>query len=237
MDDSERLAHQYLTSLELGRVTYEPDGNVPPDFAVDDRIAVEVRRLNQNYECPEGRHEGLEQLWIPLWQRLRRHLPTLGPSQSGECWYVSVDFRRPLEQWRTLRPRLDQALMDFRANPIRERTTIQVTPNFTVDLLRSGIDHGTFYLLGASSDDDSGGWVMGELERNLRLCIAEKERKIAPYRARYKRWWLVLADHIDYGMDPEDHEVFRTEVMPRISHSFEKVILVDPRNHRRSVEA
>ncbi len=48
MDQSESHARDYLEHLGLGRVVYQPDGNVPPDFLVDGRIAVEVRRLNEN---------------------------------------------------------------------------------------------------------------------------------------------------------------------------------------------
>ena len=237
MDDSELLTDQYLRSLDIGEVLYEPDGNVPPDFTVAGRIAVEVRRLNQNYEFPDGSRAGLEQLSIPLWQRFKRYLPTLGSSQDGECWYVGLDFRRPLEDWRTLRPLIESQLRNFMVEPGRSPTTLQIARNLDLDLLRSGKDHGSFFVLGASSDDDSGGWVMGEVERNLRLCIAEKERKIAPYRSKHPTWWLVLADHIDYGMAPEDRVVFRSEVMPRIPHNFDKVVLIDPRNYRRAVEA
>lgn len=237
MDDSERLAEQYLRSLNLGDVVYEPDGNVPPDFLVGARIAVEVRRLNQNYEFPDGSRQGLEQLAIPLWKRFKTHLPSLGPSANGECWYVGLDFRRPLEEWKTLRPLVESELRDFMARPLRSQTTLQITPNLNLDLLRSSKDHGSFFLLGASSDDDSGGWVMGEVERNLRLCIAEKEKKIEPYRSTYPEWWLVLADHIDYSMDEEDRPVFRTEVMPRIQHRFSRIVLIDPRDYRRAFEA
>jgi hypothetical protein len=77
---------------------------------------------------------------------------------------------------------------------------------------------------------------MSELERNLRLCVAEKEAKIAPYRSRYDSWWLILADHIDYAMGPEDRGVFRAEVMSRIAHGFEKIILIDPRDYRHTFE-
>ena len=45
MNKDEQIAESYLESLELGAVIYEPDGKVPPDFLVDRRIAVEVRRL------------------------------------------------------------------------------------------------------------------------------------------------------------------------------------------------
>ena len=237
VDDSERLADQYLRSIRIGDVVYEPDGNIPPDFAIDGRIAVEVRRLNQNFEFADGSSQGLEQLAIPLWKRFKTYLPSLGPSLSGECWYVGLDFRRPLEEWKTLRPLVETHLRRFQAQPVRERTSIRVTPNLSLDLLRSGKDHGSFFLLGASSDDDSGGWVMGEIERNLRLCIAEKERKIEPYRSKYLEWWLVLADHIDYSMDPEDRPTFRAEVMPRLPNRFSKILLIDPRDYRRAFEA
>ena len=91
MDDSERLADQYLRSLCLGGVVYEPDGNVPPDFCIGGKIAVEVRRLNQNYQFPDGSRQGLEQLAIPLWKRFKAYLPSIGPSLNGECWYVGLE--------------------------------------------------------------------------------------------------------------------------------------------------
>ena len=237
MDDSEQLADQYLRSLSLGGVVYEPDGNIPPDFLLGSGIAVEVRRLNQNYEFADGSTQGLEQLAIPLWKRFKTFLPSLGQSVNGECWYVGLDFRRPLEEWKTLRPLVKSELCTFMARPLRSRTTVQITPNLSLDLLRSGKDHGSFFLLGASSDDDSGGWVMGEVERNLCFCITEKEKKIEPYRSKYPEWWLVLADHIDYSMDKEDRPVFRAEVMPRIQHRFSKIVLIDPRDYRRAFEA
>ncbi len=44
MNDSERLAREYLLYLGFKSVIYEPNGNIPPDFLADDKIAVEVRR-------------------------------------------------------------------------------------------------------------------------------------------------------------------------------------------------
>jgi hypothetical protein len=237
MDDSERLADQYLRSLGIGAVVYEPDGNIPPDFSIGGSIAVEVRRLNQNYEFPDGATQGLEQLAIPLWKRFKTYLPSLGPSINAECWYVGLDFRRPLDEWKVLRPLVDSRLRSFQSLPLRTQTSVRVTPNFSLDLIRSGKDHGSFFLLGASGDYDSGGWVMAEVERNLRLCIAEKEKKIEPYWSKYSEWWLVLADHIDYSMDPEDHPIFRAEVMPRLPSRFSKIVLIDPRDYRRAFEA
>jgi len=95
MDSSERLAEKYLHGLGLDPVIYEPDGNIPPDFSVGDKIGVEVRRLNQNYIDASGIAHGLEEVSIPLWQRMKSILRSLGPSVMGECWYVGVNYARP----------------------------------------------------------------------------------------------------------------------------------------------
>lgn len=235
-DRTEQLTSQYLNGLGIGPVVYEPDGNVPPDFSVAGVIGVEARRLNHNYETPHGAMEGLEELSVRLWQRLRRYLREFAPSRNGECWYVYYKFRRPLEETSKLLPKIRAELLAFMNSPDRCGRGVAVTRNFDIVLERSCIDHGSFFVLGMSTDEDVGGWVMAEVERNVRICIAEKERKIAPYRARYREWWLVLVDHIDYGIDPEDRDHFRNQVMPRILHSFDRVVLLDPRDHQRALE-
>ncbi len=236
MDFSETLAHKYLVGLDLGKVVYEPDGNIPPDFSIGGHVGVEVRRLNQNFTASDGTSEGLEEVSIPLWQRMKRLLQSLGPSVDGECWYVAIDYGRPLPEWRLLEARIRRELTSFRLRPTRGRASVRVAQQFELEIFRSGTDHGSFFILGGSSDDDSGGWVMGEVERNLRLCIAEKEKKIAPYRRRYSDWWLVLPDYIDFSMDAEDREEFRSEIMPTIPHIFTRIVLLDPRDNGRIFE-
>ncbi len=57
-----------------------------------------------------------------------------------------------------------------------------------------------------------------------------KREKIAPYRGEvHGVGRLVLPDHIEYGIDPEDHQIYRAEVVPNLSHNFAKIILLDPR--------
>jgi hypothetical protein len=176
----------FIHGLALGPVVYEPDGNIPPDFSVDGRIAVEVRRLNQNYIDASGASQGLEEVTIPLWQRMKSILRSLGPYTMGECWYVGVDYARPLPNWKHLEARIRSELSTFMQLPVRARMTIQIAPTFELDLFQAGIDHGFFFVFGASGDNDSGGWLMSEVEKNLRLCIAQKAAKIAPYRGRYE---------------------------------------------------
>ena len=56
-------ARQYLQTLQYTKLEYEPLGNVTPDFLIDKKVAVEVRRLNWNY-IKDERLVGLESFKI-----------------------------------------------------------------------------------------------------------------------------------------------------------------------------
>ncbi len=76
------------------------------------------------------------------------------------------------------------------------------------------------------NDDDWGGWVLEQLDKNLRLCVDEKTRKVAPYRSRYPKWWLVLIDQVAYGLSDHNRQQFRQGT--RIEHDWDNVIIVSP---------
>jgi len=85
MDSSERIVYQYLSYQGFSDVAYEPDGNVPPDFLLNGRIAVEVRRLNQNEDTGE----------------LLATLGRLTAAKAGSS-YASVDRLRRGINWQML---------------------------------------------------------------------------------------------------------------------------------------
>src|SRR5215471_10027052 len=86
MNKDESIAETFLKSLGLGTVTYEPDGNIPPDFLLDNRIAVEVRRLNENLNVG-GQIQGLESEDISLGKVIRAALDGLGAGSPGVTKY------------------------------------------------------------------------------------------------------------------------------------------------------
>jgi hypothetical protein len=233
MDKSEKVVADYLAHRGYTDVVYEPDGNVPPDFLVDGRIAVEVRRLNQNYEAG-GKTSGLEEVAIPLWLRFRRLALSLGPPIHGVSWFVFFRFRRPLEDWKKLKPKLRQALQGFVKSSVHTKRSLRLGNGFEIEIVRASSPHGTFFVMAGYSDHESGGSVLAEIERNLRICIDEKTRKTAYVRGRYSEWWLVVTDHIGLGLDEFDRTQFRERV--RLNHTWDKVILVDPTNHTRAFE-
>lgn len=180
MNAAERIAEKYLQYVGHELVEFEPDGNITPDFLVNKRIAVEVRRLNQNHEDASGNTRGLEETAIPLVQKFERLLKSLGPSENGETWFAAIDFSRQMEPWSILRPKLETVLSDFRVDPVRKQQTFQVSESVKLDLIRGSKDYGYTFILGGYSDEDSGGLVMLEIERNLRICITDKEKKSLP---------------------------------------------------------
>lgn len=219
MDDSENLAYQYLSSLGLGDVRYEPDGNVPPDFLVDGRIAVEVRRLNQNYVSESGT-SGLEEFRTPLRKNMPKLLASLGPSTAGRSWRVDYRFRRPVplsmsKLFQAIRSRLEA----FR-DGLQEGTEFIITNGFRLTLTPIGKPHSNCFIAGGCLDRDSGGYVIPELVKNIQICIQEKSRKVASVRANYPEWWLILIDQINDGQRESLH----------VKHDWDKVIVVNPLN-------
>lgn len=101
-------------------------------------------------------------------------------------------------------------------------------------VLRASKSHATMFVMGANTDKPSGGFLIAEMERNIRYCASEKSTKIERVRTRYPQWWLALVDHIWHGLNESDQEMFRNQVS--IEHDWDKIILIDLRDYTRWFE-
>jgi hypothetical protein len=236
MDDSENLVRAHLQHLGFKQIVYQPDGNIPPDFLVDHRIAVEVRRLNQNYITASGQLEGLETIRIATQRKLQRLLHSLGPSRSGVSWFVTCHIKRPVPRWKDIEPRLRRRLENFRDNETEQRfCEMKIAPGLQIAIVhKASKPHPTYFVSGGGSDNDTGGFVFEEIQRNLRLCVENKSRRIAPVRHRYPEWWLVFVDRIGFGVADCDESFFREHL--EVEHDFQRVILLDPFDATRAFE-
>jgi len=232
-DSTEELVCEYLNHCGFTDVVYEPDGNVPPDFLVNGKIAIEVRRLNQNH-VENGKTKGIEEVTIPLRKRVEALIATFGAPTRGESWFVSFRFGRPVESWKTLGPKLQKALEAFRDAPIQNKGMIASVNGFQLSVFRASIPHSTLFLLGGYSDHESGGWLLSEMQKNIQHCVKEKSEKTAKVRSKYGQWWLALVDQIGYGLDEFDRAQFKETLS--ISHDWDKVIIIDPRDPTRWFE-
>jgi hypothetical protein len=164
---------------------------------------------------------------IPLQAKVLRLLPTLGPATGGESWYVIYSLRRPVPEWNQLAGALRRALTAFRNDPERRQPSRDAVPGLRrIELIRAGSSYPDFFVSGGYTDSDSGGFVLSEQNRNIRICVAEKTRKVARARHKYPEWWLVLVDRIGYGLTGSDVEHLRQ--LLQLDHSWDKIILINP---------
>jgi len=234
MEATEAHAQKYLIHRGHAKVDHHPDGREsPPDFLVDGRIAVEVRRLDKNY-VSGGKREGLEQSAVRLLRMFERVLPSFGPPTTGQSWYVGYDLSRPHDDWKTVKSQLRQTLASFKASRSASAGEIKVCRGLRIQFKLRSKPLGTFFVLAAPDDNDASGWVVSDIIDNLRLCIAEKTHKIASVYSKYPEWWLVLVNRIDPFLNADDMQEVRAHV-PRPS-TWDKVILISSNDHTRAIE-
>ena len=88
-------AKKYLQTLEYKEVLYEPLGNVTPDFLLDDKIAVEVRRLNRNH-IDSDQMLSIENFEIPLVKNIKKIITIFESKPFTTSAYVSITISKPL---------------------------------------------------------------------------------------------------------------------------------------------
>jgi hypothetical protein len=229
MDATEKTVFEHLSSRGFTAVEYEPDGNIPPDFLANGRIAIEARRLNQ-HDDSDTNPRGIEEVAIPLNAKFRRLLASFGPSTNGVSWFVSYSLRRPVRPWKELEPHLRAGLEAF-----RHGRRVPIARDFRLSFHRASEPYERLFLLGGWTDGGSGGFVVSEMQRNINICIQDKNRKVSAVRSRYSEWWLALVDHIGYGtLDESDRDVLRTLISTE--HQWDKIVLINPMDATKCFE-
>lgn len=231
MNLDEKIARQHLEHLSFSDIVYEPDGNIPPDYLVDGKIAIEVRRLNQHIKT-ESRAIGLEEEAIPFADGIQKIIDSITiPEQS--TWFVHLSFQRPIPRLATIRDDVVQACMDAAKDSDRHQVG-RLPPNINLRFTKASSFLGSSFALGSISDHDEGGLVYDLLARNIDHCILDKTKKTEKHKSRYEKWWLILVDHIDYCLSTDELAALKAsrQRMP----GWEKILLVSAIDPTRSFE-
>ncbi len=80
--------------------------------------------------------------------------------------------------------------------------------------------------MGWDFDQESGGDIHENMQKNIQYCVREKLSKIEKVRHKYHQWWLALVDHIGLGLDDDEREMIRRKLC--IDHDFDKILVIDP---------
>jgi hypothetical protein len=228
MNRDEELAQKCLQSMGFQLVVYEPDGNIPPDFVVEKIVAVEVTRLNQNSKSASGSYRGLEEDSIPLWQKIDNLLKQFGSPVNGKSWFLGVDFVRPIPEWSLLKNRLLEFLNQVKLSQPEKLFRYPLMDNFELDIIQASSPLETMFAMGASSDGDSGGFILSEMEKNLKIILPKKYKKIEKHKSKYSQWWLLLPNYIGYGMSDRDREQWNQYI--RLEYDWDRVVIFNPLN-------
>nr|WP_162486439.1 hypothetical protein [Stenotrophomonas acidaminiphila] len=224
MDSSEIATKELLVHMGFTDIAYEPDGNVPPDFVINGGIAVEVRRLNQNFDDGSGAR-GLEEVTYPLWQKMTRLVESIAET-NGVSWFVFFRFSRPAPPWKEIELQLRGALLEFTARADKRRMVVLSLPNFEVEVAEASNSLETFFCMGGMSDRQAGGWVVSEFIANIEHCASEKLRKTLPFRDKYKSWWLALTNFTGMRLDEKDQDQLRQHLPSQ--DGWDKILLINP---------
>ncbi|HPB04008.1 MAG TPA: hypothetical protein PLH00_04100 [Bacteroidaceae bacterium] len=232
MNKDEKIALQYLESLGFENIVHEPDGNIPPDFLINNKIGIEVRRLNQNY-MSGNRNNGLEEIQFPLLHKIENLLSEIKSDSYEKSYFISYTFRRPISLSGTVNE-MKRLLTEFaETGSIREGVHV-IHNRFKFAIIPASEKHEQLFVLGGYSDHDSGGFVVSEVNRNLEICANEKSEKIKDLKWKYPEWWLVLVDYIGYGLSAAGLSQLK-EIQTK-EYSWDRIILVNPLNPQNGVE-
>ena len=227
MKPEEKIVADYLIASGYNDLEYEPNGNVTPDFVLNKKIAIEVRRLNQHYlkgEYPKP----LEQLEWKLIPRLTAILESIFVESFEKSFAVSISFERPLKATKQLFKTFEALLRDQVGN-IKQEIEIYIHKNLKVRLIPLSIKWSTYYVLGSYGDNNGGGLIIAELYEALKIAINEKENKISQFFSNFDQWWLILINTITFSLD--NYSVVQLMGMPKIEHRFNKILILSPNNN------
>jgi hypothetical protein len=229
MDRVERHVEKHLLG-QRHKTRYEPDGNVPPDFLVDNTIAVEVRRLNE-YIVIDGEGKGLEELAIPLHKQIVKILGQIDAQEApGEhTWYLSYRYKNKPPDAKTIAKQLPEELLRFlRSSDERPRNIVTIG-DFRLNVIDTVDNKRSInFLVVIATDENSGGFVVEIMADNIARCVDEKNDKVEPYRAKYSEWWLVLVDYVAGGLDEYDKRQLLDRLKPNVQKGFDKVRILHP---------
>ena len=217
----EHIARKWLESQFYA--TIERPRHDPPDYVVDGKFAVEVRRLNRRIEVG-GNTEGEENSRKSLYRTIENALKKIESTGNKRSWIVDCeyDFSRRLPNKNDVKDQIRETLLqiivkfdtpnsfnEYRANDLdydkhADELGFLNYPHFCLPCgicIEIGELHKTLKDPGFRLQNVSNGVgiaIAPELIRNIQPCINEKSSKVCRSQKLddYQEWWLILIDHI-----------------------------------------
>ncbi len=229
MKFEEKIAMKYFELKNFNSIIFEPIGNTPPDFVLNNSIAVEVRRLNRFHNGVP--YEELEYNVVPK-------ITNFINSYSNNKYYdttslVSIFYSRPLKFNNSIKSKIAYALNSF-SQFSHTKNEYFINDNLTITVYAISEKWSNQFEVGAFFDRDSTGTIFQPLCNSLEIIIKEKEDKIEKFKDLYSDWWLVLIDFISYGISENMLKRIQNDIDSNIL--FKKIIFISPMDIKNTKE-
>ncbi len=224
-------AGKYLQTLNFTEVKYEPLGNVTPDFLLDKTVAVEVRRINNNYIDGDNLLS-IENLEIPLIKNIKKVIDNYFYSSHANSAYISINFLKQITiQTKKNIIKKVKKLLKKHSRCINEDKIYKIAQLLEITFTPTDKKSNIYIYTGCNGDVL---WLVHQLHQNIQLVIEEKNKKIEKNFHLYNEWWLVLVDSIIYGLDSEDFKELKKIKFNK--QKFTKVIILSPKGNFKTFE-
>jgi hypothetical protein len=224
MKKEEKIAKAYLETLSSD-VVYEPDGKIPPDFRLNQIVAVEVRRLNKNIFVGKL-GKGLEQDQHSLVDGLSEIIREFDSPILTDNYRIKLRISRPTPKIKNLKSVAKKRLRSFLENIPEMPFEIKLSSNISIVLTKDNRKSTRVFHIAVVTDLGSCGWTAPDYMENINFCVLEKTERIQKYKFKYPEWWLVLVDFLAAGIE-EPEKTFVIQHIIKGAH-WKKIIVIHP---------
>jgi hypothetical protein len=223
MKTEERITYDFLSTLGYKNIIYEPLGrSKPPDFSIEGKIGIEVRRLNK-YIKINGEYEPIEKFEFEFVPKFRNAIKELENQNLPFSIGINLNYKRPFEVTKQLLKDLKNSIID---STISENYGINIFFNEKITYMLfkgNGRSDQTYKLIGIM-DRDRGGVVQDSRSNALQICIDEKSSKLKSLEDKFNELWLVLVDNIFSRVDYTTKQDLQR--IPEIRSIFKRIIMI-----------
>ena len=198
----------------------------PPDYVVEERYAVEVRRLNRPEEDCE----------IALRDTVQEALAVFGPPTGGQAVFVDCDypFLPPLPVKKVVKREVREAIKSAKL-PEDSDLDLEIRLKCGIRLLlghpvSSETVNAKFMVNDVSVATPCTGWVQSELIQHIPHYIKEKAGKVRKKDRvdDYSEWWLLLVDYIEYVACLREFELKDLREAVQFRDFWKRIVIISP---------
>ena len=227
----ERRAKQYLQTLNYLKVEYEPLGNVTPDFLINNKTAVEVRRLNRNF-INSKKKLNIENIEISVIKKIKKLLENFKQTPHSNSSYISLTLSKPIDNEKKINLiRRVKKILKKHTSHISKNRSYKIGDSIKITFTPTDKKSNIYVYSGCNNDFF---WIIHELQKTIQSAIDEKSKKIEKNFKLYNEWWLILVDSIVHGLDSKDFKKLQNIQLNK--QNFSKVIILSAKGEFKTLE-